>query len=126
MRLNESFICLDGMRFHAYHGVLPQERTVGNDYVVSLRLGYDVGAAALSDNVADTINYAHVFSLVKEEMDVSCQLIERVAWRIGQRLMAEFPAITSLRICLTKKNPPMGACCDGATVELHLINDKTL
>ena len=125
MRLKESFVSLDGLRFHAFHGVLPQERTVGNDYVVSVRAGYDVSKACLSDDVSDTLNYARMFDIVKAEMAEPSQLLERVAWRIGERLMAEFPSITSLNIRLTKQNPPMGACGDGATVELHLINDKT-
>ena len=125
MRLTESFISLDGLRFHAFHGVLPQERKVGNDYVVNIRVGYDVSSACLSDNVADTLNYAAMYEVVKAEMDKPSQLLERVAWRIGERLMEEFPSITSLTIQLTKQNPPMGACGDGATVELHLINDKT-
>ena len=29
------------MRFHAYHGVLPQERIVGNDYVVTIVMDVD-------------------------------------------------------------------------------------
>ena len=125
MRLKESFVSLDGLRFHAFHGVLPQERTVGNDYVVDVRAGYDVSKACLSDDVSDTLNYARMFDIVKAEMAEPSQLLERVAWRIGERLMAEFPAIMSLNIRLAKQNPPMGACGDGATVELHLINDKT-
>ena len=125
MRLKESFVSLDGLRFHAFHGVLPQERMVGNDYVVSVRAGYDVSKACLSDDVSDTLNYARMYDIVKAEMAEPSQLLERVAWRIGERLMAEFPSIISLNIRLTKQNPPMGACGDGATVELHLINDKT-
>lgn len=125
MRLKESFVSLDGLRFHAFHGVLPQERAVGNDYVVDVRAGYDVSSACLTDEVGDTLNYARMFDIVKAEMAKPSKLLERVAWRIGEKLMAEFPAITSLTIRLTKQNPPMGACSDGATVELHLINDKT-
>ena len=125
MRLKESFVSLDGLRFHAFHGVLPQERTVGNDYVLSVCAGYDVSKACLSDDVSDTLNYARMYDIVKAEMAEPSQLLERVAWRIGERLMAEFPSIISLNIRLTKQNPPMGACGDGATVELHLINDKT-
>jgi dihydroneopterin aldolase len=33
--------------------------------------------------------------------------------------------VTTVDLTLTKENPPMGADCDGASVELHLINDKT-
>ena len=39
------------MRFHAFHGVLSQERLVGNDYEVTVVMDSDIAAAALSDDV---------------------------------------------------------------------------
>ena len=59
-----SYITLNGLRFYAYHGVLPQERNVGGDYILSLRLGYDISRAMQSDDVSDTLNYAEVYQLV--------------------------------------------------------------
>ena len=53
-----SYIRLNDVRFHAFHGVLPQEKTVGGDFVVSMRLGYDISRAMESDDVADTLNYS--------------------------------------------------------------------
>ncbi len=125
MRANSSCICLDNLRFHAFHGVLPQERITGNDYRVSLRIAYDISRAMESDRVEDTLNYAEVFELVRQEMTVPCNLIERVAGRIGDRLFGEFPEIGELDLRIVKVNPPMGADCEGAGVEVHLINNKT-
>ena len=121
----ESYITLNNLRFHAYHGVLPQERLVGNDYLLTLRIGYDISRAMVSDDVADTLNYAKVYQTVKAEMDIPSSLLEHVAARIGQRLFETFPDILSVTIQLMKRNPPMGAFCEGASVELHLINNKT-
>ena len=42
MNLRQSYILLQDLKFHAFHGVLPQERKTGNDYLVSLRIKYDV------------------------------------------------------------------------------------
>lgn len=81
--------------------------------------------AMVSDNVDDTLNYAEVYKIVDQEMGVPSQLLERVAYRIGDRLSRKFTSITSINIKLTKLNPPFGADCKGAGVELHLINDKT-
>lgn len=120
MKLEDSYIDLTGMRFHAYHGVLEQERVVGNDYSVDVRVKYDVGRAMLSDDVNDTLNYATIYELIRQEMSVPSNLLERVAYRIGERLVRHFPAIEQIDVRLTKRNPPMGADCDGATVELHL------
>lgn len=120
MELNSSYILLENLRFHSYHGVLPQERKTGNDYVVNLRIRYDVTDALTSDDVNDTLNYAEVFKVVSQEMDVPSALIERVAGRMGSRLFRTFPAIESIDLKIIKVNPPMGACCDGAGVEVHL------
>ncbi len=113
------------MRFHAYHGVLPQERTVGNDYTVSARIKYDISSAMVTDQVEDTLNYVEVFQVISQEMSVPSSLIERVAGRIGDRLFRRFPSIEEMELRIMKMNPPMGADCEGAGVEVHLINNKT-
>lgn len=81
---------MQDLKFHAFHGVLPQERKTGNDYLVSLRIKYDVTNALTSDDVNDTLNYAEVYQLVSQEMSVPSQLIERVGGRIGDRLFRRF------------------------------------
>jgi dihydroneopterin aldolase len=78
-----------------------------------------------SDNVKDTLDYAAVYRLVQREMAVPSQLLEHVAGRIVSALQNEFPQIMSIDLWLTKVTPPMGGDCEGAGVELHLINDKT-
>ena len=125
MIIKESYITLKDLRFHVFHGVMPQERLTGNDYSVSLRIGYPVFDACVSDEVNDTLNYASVYDIVSQEMNVPSQLLERVAYRIADRLFRKFNLITELDIKLNKLNPPFGADCYGAGIELHLINDKT-
>lgn len=118
MEMKSSFIVLQHVKFHAYHGVLPQERLTGNDYVVDLRLKYDVEAATVSDQVEDTLNYAEVYQLLEQEMAVPSALIERVAGRIADRLERKFPTIQAISLKIMKVNPPMGADCEGAGVEI--------
>ena len=125
MRMTGSYVCLRDVRFHAYHGVMPQERRVGADFTVTLRVGYDCMPAMVSDDVADALNYADLLEVVGREMAVPSQLLEHVAGRIVRAVEARFPQVTSIDLWLTKDNPPMGADCRGAGVELHLINDKT-
>lgn len=121
----QTYIRLEKLRFRALHGVLPQERQVGGDFTVTLRIGYPWQAAMVSDAVADTLDYAAVYWLVRCEMAVPSQLLEHVAGRIAKALLRDFPQITSIDLWLTKTCPPMGADSEGAGVELHLINDKT-
>jgi len=115
-----SKIYLDDMHFYAYHGVMEQERSVGGEYSVSLTVETDLTEAVRTDDVADTINYAALYEIVKSEMAVPSKLLEHVAGRIGQRIMETFERITMLTIQVTKVNPPMGADSKGASVELKL------
>ncbi len=126
METKGSRIFLRNVRFHAFHGVLEQERAVGNDYVVNIVADYDFAQAFLTDELQDTVSYADIYSLVKEEMEKPSQLLEHVAGRMGKRLFSEFPSIQGLDISIMKVNPPFGADCDGAGVEVHLMNYKTL
>ena len=125
MKLQSSYIYLRDLHFHAYHGVEPQERKVGNDYLLSLRLQYPIDAAMLSDNVLDTVNYADVYRIAEQEMQVPSNLLERVAYRMADRIFRRFAFVEAVDIQLTKLTPPMGTNQGGAGVEVHLINDKT-
>lgn len=125
MKITSSYICLNEVHFHAYHGVMPQERKVGAEFLLSIRVGYDFSNAMHTDEVCDTLSYAEVYQLVKQEMKQPSALLEHVAGRIMNTLVEHFPTIKSIDLSLTKLNPPMGADCKGASVELHLINDKT-
>lgn len=125
MKLSSSYISLNRLRFHARHGVLPQERATGGEFIVSVRAKYLFDKALESDNVDDTINYAEIFEIINKEMVTPSCLLEHLAGRIGRSIFNRMPMIESLDITVEKTNPPMGADSDGAAVELHLINDKT-
>ena len=126
MKIKDSYIELQDVRFHAFHGVMPQEGRVGADFLVSVRVGIALEKAMQSDDVEDTLNYAELYQLVQREMAIPSKLLEHVAGRIVKAIVKAFPDVTSIDLKLTKLNPPMGADCAGASVEIHLINDKTI
>jgi len=98
---------LKKMNFYAYHGVLEQEKIVGNNYRIDLKLFLDLSVAITSDKLSDTINYADVFKLVKEEMAIPSQLLEHVAGRIVKTIKQSYPQIARVKIRLAKINPPL-------------------
>lgn len=124
MKLTSGNIFIENMRFHARHGVLEQERLTGGDFLVSVNAVYPLAEAVKTDEVGDTLNYAEVYETVKEEMEQPSRLIEHVAGRIGNRLLEKMPKIGELTVRVVKENPPMGADCDGAGVQLHWINNE--
>ena len=121
MKLTAGYIHLRLVRFHAFHGVRPQERQVGADFVLDLRVGYPLQQAMQSDEVTDTLNYATLYDLVAREMQQPSKLLEHVAGRIAEAIGKTFPQVTSIDLELTKQNPPIGADCEGASVEIHCL-----
>lgn len=126
MKMTEGYVCLDNVRCYAHHGVMPQETTVGAMFSVNIRAKYPFDKALHSDHVDDTLNYAAIYDIIKEEMKIPSKLIEHVAGRIGETIFRKFPLVESIDISIAKANPPMGADLTSASVELHLINDKTI
>ena len=116
MHLQSTEILLRDLRFYARHGVLKQERTVGNAYTVNLTLRLsDAGAAVFEDHLDGTISYAEVYALVREEMHTPSSLLEHVAGRILRRLFETFDLLEHAVVEVCKDNPPMSAhtagCC---------------
>lgn len=124
MKIQSSYIFLRNLRFHAFHGMLPQESVTGNDYLVNVRIKFPLSDVFKTDCIADTISYADAYECIRREMEKPSQLLEHVAGRIGKCLIDSHPVIEEVDIEIMKINPPMGADCDGAGVELHLTNGK--
>ena len=102
-------IHVDGLRCFARHGVLPQERVVGNVFEVSLALKVSAGAAMVGDCLDATVNYAEIVDVVREVMAEPSALLENVAWRIKEALSQRFERIAGGTVCVYKLQPPMSA-----------------
>lgn len=89
-------ISLTGLRVFGRHGVLPQERRDGQDFVVDVLLSVDTRAAAASDDIANTVDYAVLADKVAvivagEPMN----LIETLATRIAEMCLEDFGVIAA-------------------------------
>ena len=109
---------LCGMAFHAFHGCLPKEKKRGGRYLVDVRCEYDIGRAALTDELSDTLDFNDVYHLVEAEMQIPSQLLEHVARRIADRIRAAHPEIISLEVKVTKLNPPLSGPASWSAVTL--------
>ncbi len=106
MHIEAMHIGLQAMRFYAYHGVLPQERQVGNYFTVEIEVWADVSKSLTSDALEDTLSYADLYTIIREEMTLPSKLLEHVVGRIARRLFASFAQIDRMIISLKKDNPP--------------------
>lgn len=103
---------VNGIRAYAYHGCLNEEGRIGGRYQVDIRIIGDFTSAEISDKLADTIDYARVTAIVKEQMAERSKLIEHVARRILQALRTEWKGDHRWQVRLTKEHPPVAGAVD--------------
>ena len=111
-------IILEQMEFYAYHGFFQEEQIIGNRFVVQLELETNTTAAETSDKLLDTVNYQQVYNLVRAQMDLKSHLLEHVARRILDAISDTFPTIISMKVRISKMNPPLGGKMQAVSVEL--------
>ena len=116
---NMDRIILEGMRFYGFHGVNPEERVLGQEYLVDLSVEMDLSVAGDSDRLEDTISYAHIYRAVRDVMEGEPRnLLEAAAQSIARRVLDEFP-VDSVAVKVKKPHPPIrGSVIENATVEI--------
>ena len=105
------------MKFHAFHGVMNEERIIGGTFLADISYVIETNAVE-SDNINDTISYAEIYDLVKMEMEKPSQLIEHVAGRIVNVLKNKFPQMREATVKISKLNPPVNGEAEKATVTI--------
>jgi 7,8-dihydroneopterin aldolase/epimerase/oxygenase len=111
-------ITLRGLRFLGRHGVELEERLEPQPFDVDLILRGDLSAAAATDDLADTVDYSAVFTLVGEVVEGrSYRLIEALAGAIANAVLAAHP-IDDVEVRVRKPKAPLPGVFE--TVEVRL------
>lgn len=109
---------LSGMEFFAFHGCLKAERRDGNTFCVDLEYSYDAALAARADELSAAVDYSAVYRIVSREMAIPSNLLENLAFRIKEAVRTEIPGIVDVKVCVSKRNPPVGGPCNWSKVTL--------
>lgn len=87
-REHKDKIFLKGLAFYGHHGVSPNEKALGQRFIVDITLECDARPAGLSDKLADAVDYVPAYAIVKEIVEgESKDLIESVAEEIARRIL---------------------------------------
>lgn len=97
-------ILIKGLKLFAYHGVNPEEKENGQDFIFDIELYVNMNKACHSDNVEDTVSYAKVVKTVRRVFTAQkYDLLERCAEVTAQAILDEYREV--LRVDLTLKKP---------------------
>jgi dihydroneopterin aldolase len=111
-------ITLETMKFYAFHGVTEEERIIGGTFLADVSCTINTDAVE-TDCLEDTVSYAEIYDLVKEEMIKPSKLIEHVAGRIMKAIKNKFPQIPEITVSISKLTPPINGEAGNATVTIN-------
>jgi dihydroneopterin aldolase len=87
------YVTIDSLRIIGKHGHFEHERRVEQEFVVSLKVGFDTKPAGVSDELGDTIDFDVMKTIVEEIFArQSRYLVEALAHEIAERILADTPA----------------------------------
>ncbi|MPZ15290.1 MAG: dihydroneopterin aldolase [Chloroflexi bacterium] len=101
-------IRLNGMTFYGYHGVLPEERSLGQRFVVDVELFTDLRPAGTSDDIKRTVNYTDIYRTVRDVVTgPPFHLIEAVAEQIAGHILEQHPTVERVVARVKKPEVPI-------------------
>ena len=110
---------VNALRTRACHGVLPEERVLGNEFELSMRLNYPFDKALSDDDITSTLNYAEAVEIALAVMAEPSNLLEHVVGRLRKALTDRWPLISGGYIHLAKLNPPINAYLGNVAVAIE-------
>ena len=116
---------LRGLRLSGIVGVLAEERTRAQPLEFDLDLFVDMGAAASSDDLADTVDYGAVCGLVGSTVaDLRPQPLERLAAEVAEALLGLDGRIATARVAVRKLRPPVPQMLESSGVVVTRGRDR--
>ncbi len=115
---------LRGLRLVGRVGVLDLERAQDQPLEVDLDLIVDLAAAGASDDLADTVDYGAVCATVAGAVAAGhVALLERLAARVADAVLALDPRIDTVDLTIRKLRPPVPL--DLATSGVHIVRARS-
>lgn len=109
--------------FYGHHGVMQEEHRIGGRYEVDVSVELDFEDAALHDDLTRTVDYEKVYEFVRKLVtENNFYLIEKLSYRIAQRVLEEYPDVEGVEVTVRKPNPPVGGPCDRAEATYSIDN----
>lgn len=101
-------ITIKELEVFAHHGLLADEKRVGQNFLFDIGLSLKQPAAPQTDDIADTVDYAAVCDCVVEVATGSTyNLLERLASVIADEILARFPSVDRVKVRVAKPAPPI-------------------
>ena len=112
-----ALITVEGIRLYAYHGHLPEEAKLGGHFIVNVWVTADTSEVEKTDDLNDTVDYAKIIAIVKEQMAIRSDMIEHLTKRIVDAILP-LNKVQKVKVEVEKIQPLINASFDKISVTI--------
>lgn len=114
-----NYIFIEKLKVFAYHGVFSEEQKQGQDFFLSVKLYFDMDAAAREDALEKSIDYGEVCHFLTSLMTKkNFHLIEAAAEYLAENLLLKYSLIQTVELSLYKPYAPVGLPFENISVNI--------
>ena len=115
-------IILNDLGFYGYHGLMNEEKALGQRFFIDVQCGVDLSAPGRTDQVSQTVSYAKIYDVVKAAFETRrMHLIEAVAHNIIEAIFEAFQEVEWVVLRVRKPEAPIAMVRGEAAIELHRV-----
>ena len=105
--------------FYGYHGVYPEEKKLGQKFIVNIELAGDFQEAAREDNLDKAVDYVGVYQTAKKIIEEEkFNLLEALALMLCEEILKKFKNVNTVTISIKKPGVSLPGILSGTSVEM--------
>ena len=111
-------ISLDNLVFFGYHGLYAEEKKLGNTYIVEVIIDFTAKQSSIN-HLEQTIDYVHVYGLIKKWMAIPTPLLETLAGNMVDDILNTEILAEKVIVKITKQHLPIAEFEGTASVSIE-------
>ena len=111
-------ISLNKLLFVGYHGLYPEEKKLGNNYSVEIDIDFTPKEGVI-DQLDQTIDYVHVYAIVKKWMEIPTPLLETLVGKIADDILSSQALANKVFVKITKLHLPIPSFEGNVSVKIE-------
>lgn len=111
-------ISLNKLLFVGYHGLYPEEKKLGNNYAVEIDIDFTPKQGVI-DQLDQTIDYVHVYAIVKKWMEIPTPLLETLVGKIADDILSSKALANKVFVKITKLHLPISSFEGNVSVKIE-------
>jgi len=111
-------ISLNKLLFVGYHGLYPEEKKLGNNYAVEIDIDF-MPKQGVIDQLDQTIDYVHVYAIVKKWMEIPTPLLETLVGKIADDILLSQLLVNTVFVKITKHHLPIPSFEGNVSVKIE-------